>query len=103
MTCTPNLLSTICNESWDFTPPSSPGDADTSAATLPEGKPLGRLIQSRAFLRSAVYILAGKLVCLSEHSLRVAYCHYAVYPMASESTPAMVPLRHCLVEQACAT
>jgi hypothetical protein len=33
MTCTPNLPSTICNESWDFTPPSRRGDADTRRAS----------------------------------------------------------------------
>ena len=54
MTSSFNLLSTICNESWDLTPPSSPGDADSSAATLPGGKRSGQLIQSKAFLRSAV-------------------------------------------------
>jgi hypothetical protein len=47
-------VSTICKESWDFTPPSSPGEAEINAATLPEGKPLGRLIQSSAFLSNAV-------------------------------------------------
>src|SRR5258705_3427933 len=54
ITCTPSLVSTICKESWDFTPPSSPGEAEINAATLPEGKPLGRLIQSSAFLSNAV-------------------------------------------------
>jgi hypothetical protein len=45
-------------------------------------------------------ILTGRLVRLSEHSLRVAYCHYAVYPTASESNPALVSFRDWLVEEA---
>ena len=45
-------------------------------------------------------ILTGRLVRLSEHSLRVAYCHYAVYPISSESNPALVAFRDWLVEEA---
>src|SRR6267142_6902532 len=52
-----------------------------------QGIALGRLSVARSD------ILAGKLVRLSEHSLRVAYCHYAVYPIASESNPALVAFR----------
>ncbi len=64
------------------------------AAVMGQGIALGRL----SFTRSD--ILAGKLVRLSEHSLRVAYCHYAVYPIASESNPALVAFRDWLVEEA---
>jgi LysR family glycine cleavage system transcriptional activator len=64
------------------------------AAVMGLGIALGRL----SFTRSD--ILAGKLVRLSEHSLRVAYCHYAVYPIASESNPALVAFRDWLVEEA---
>jgi len=64
------------------------------AAVTGQGIALGRL----SFTRSD--ILAGKLVRLSEHSLRVAYCHYAVYPISSESNPALVAFRDWLVEEA---
>src|ERR1700737_772994 len=59
MICAPNLLSTICNESWIFTPPSSPGDADTSAATLPEENRWGGSIAATSgsvFPNSHVFI-----------------------------------------------
>ena len=45
-------------------------------------------------------ILAGKLVRLSEHGLRVAYCHYAVYTAASESNLALMTSRDWLIEEA---
>ena len=64
------------------------------AAVMGQGIALGRLSVARSD------ILAGKLVRLSEHSLRVAYCHYAVYPIASESNPALVAFRDWLVEEA---
>jgi LysR family glycine cleavage system transcriptional activator len=64
------------------------------AAVTGQGIALGRL----SFTRSD--ILAGKLVRLSEQSLRVAYCHYAVYPIASESNPALVAFRDWLIEEA---
>ena len=64
------------------------------AAVTGQGIALGRL----SFTRSD--ILAGKLVRLSEQSLRVAYCHYAVYPISSESNPALVAFRDWLVEEA---
>jgi LysR family glycine cleavage system transcriptional activator len=64
------------------------------AAVTGQGIALGRL----SFTRSD--ILAGKLVRLSEHSLRVAYCHYAVYPISSESNPALGAFRDWLVEEA---
>ena len=64
------------------------------AAVMGQGIALGRL----SFTRSD--ILAGKLVRLSEHSLRVAYCHYAVYQIASECNPALVAFRDWLVEEA---
>ena len=67
------------------------------AAVMGQGIALGRL----SFTRSD--ILAGKLVRLSEHSLRVAYCHYVVYPIASESNPALVTFRDWLVEEASRT
>jgi len=65
-----------------------------AAAVMGQGIALGRLSVTRSD------ILAGKLVCLSEHRLRVAYCHYAVYPIASESNPALVAFRDWLVEEA---
>jgi LysR family glycine cleavage system transcriptional activator len=55
---------------------------------------LGRLSVTRSD------ILTGKLVRLSEHTLRVTYCHYAVYPIASESNPALMALRDWLIEEA---
>jgi LysR family glycine cleavage system transcriptional activator len=64
------------------------------AAVTGQGIALGRLSVTRSD------ILSGKLVRLSEHSLRVAYCHYAVYPIASESNPALVAFRDWLVEEA---
>jgi LysR family glycine cleavage system transcriptional activator len=64
------------------------------AAVTGQGIALGRLSVARSD------ILAGKLVRLSEHSLHVAYCHYAVYPIASESNPALVAFRDWLVEEA---
>ena len=64
------------------------------AAVAGQGIALGRL----SFTRSD--ILAGRLVRLSEHSLRVAYCHYAVYPIVSESNPALVAFRDWLIEEA---
>ncbi|MEH2543503.1 LysR family glycine cleavage system transcriptional activator [Bradyrhizobium sp. AZCC 2262] len=63
------------------------------AAVMGQGIALGRLSVAQSD------ILAGKLVRLSEHSLRVAYCHYAVYPIASESNPALVAFRDWLVEE----
>jgi LysR family transcriptional regulator, glycine cleavage system transcriptional activator len=48
-------------------------------------------------------LLAGRLVRLSEHSLRVAYCHYAVHPIASESNPVLVAFRDWLIEEAART
>jgi LysR family transcriptional regulator, glycine cleavage system transcriptional activator len=32
--------------------------------------------------------------------LRVSYCHYAVYPISSESNPALVAFRDWLIEEA---
>ena len=63
------------------------------AAVTGQGIALGRL----SFTQSD--ILAGKLVRLSEHSLRVSYCHYAVYPISSESNPALVAFRDWLIEE----
>jgi LysR family glycine cleavage system transcriptional activator len=64
------------------------------AAVTGQGIALGRL----SFTRSD--ILAGKLVRLSEQSLRVSYCHYAVYPISSESNLALVAFRDWLIEEA---
>jgi LysR family glycine cleavage system transcriptional activator len=64
------------------------------AAVAGQGIALGRL----SFTRSD--ILAGKLVRLSEHNLRVSYCHYAVYPISSESNPSLVAFRDWLIEEA---
>jgi DNA-binding transcriptional LysR family regulator len=64
------------------------------AAVTGQGIALGRISVTRTD------ILAGKLVRLSEHSLRVSYCHYAVYPIASESNPALVAFRDWLIEEA---
>jgi LysR family glycine cleavage system transcriptional activator len=63
------------------------------AAVAGQGIALGRL----SFTQSD--ILAGKLVRLSEHSLRVSFCHYAVYPISSESNPALVAFRDWLVDE----
>jgi LysR family transcriptional regulator, glycine cleavage system transcriptional activator len=64
------------------------------AAVTGQGIALGRLSATRSDL------LSGKLVRLSDHSLRVSYCHYAVHPIASESNPALVAFRDWLVEDA---
>ena len=64
------------------------------AAVMGQGIALGRLSVTRSD------ILTGKLVRLSEHSLRVAYCHYAVYPISSESNPSLVAFRDWLIEEA---
>jgi LysR family transcriptional regulator, glycine cleavage system transcriptional activator len=64
------------------------------AAVTGQGIALGRM----SFTRSD--ILTGKLVRLSDHSLPVSYCHYAVHPIASESNPALVAFRDWLVEEA---
>jgi LysR family glycine cleavage system transcriptional activator len=64
------------------------------AAVTGQGIALGRMSVTRSD------ILAGKLVRLSAHSLRVSYCHYAVYPMSSESNPALVAFRDWLIEEA---
>jgi LysR family glycine cleavage system transcriptional activator len=64
------------------------------AAGTGQGIALGRLSITQSD------ILSGKLVRLSEHSLGVAYCHYAVYPIFSESNPALVAFRDWLVEEA---
>jgi DNA-binding transcriptional LysR family regulator len=63
-------------------------------AVTGQGIALGRMSVTRSD------ILAGKLVRLSAHSLRVSYCHYAVYPMSSESNPALVAFRDWLIEEA---
>jgi hypothetical protein len=47
--------------------------------------------------------LALKVVRLSEHSLRVAHSHYAVYPIVSESNAALMAFRDWLVEEALRT
>jgi LysR family transcriptional regulator, glycine cleavage system transcriptional activator len=67
------------------------------AAVTGQGIALGRM----SFTRSD--ILAGKLVRLSEHSLPVSYCHYAVYPISSESNPDLMAFRDWLVEEALRT
>jgi LysR family glycine cleavage system transcriptional activator len=64
------------------------------AAVTGQGIALGRTSVARSD------ILAGRLVRLSEHSLRVAYCHYAVYPISAEKNPALVAFRDWLVEEA---
>jgi DNA-binding transcriptional LysR family regulator len=64
------------------------------AAVAGQGIALGRLSVTRSD------ILAGRLVRLSEHSLRVSYCRYAVYPIASEANPALVAFRDWLIEEA---
>jgi LysR family glycine cleavage system transcriptional activator len=64
------------------------------AAVTGQGIALGRLSVTRSD------ILAGRLVRLSEHALRVSYCHYAVYPISSESNPALVAFRDWLIEEA---
>jgi LysR family glycine cleavage system transcriptional activator len=69
-------------------------NAMMEAAVTGQGIALGRLSVTRHD------ILTGKLVRLSEHSLRVSFCHYAVYPMASESNLALVAFRDWLIEEA---
>jgi LysR family glycine cleavage system transcriptional activator len=69
-------------------------NAMLEAAVTGQGIALGRLSVTRSD------ILAGRLVRLSEHSLRVSYCHYAVYPASSESNPALMAFRDWLVEEA---
>jgi LysR family glycine cleavage system transcriptional activator len=64
------------------------------AAVTGQGIALGRMSVTRSD------ILTGKLVRLSEHSLRVSYCHYAVHPISSESNPALLAFRDWLVEEA---
>jgi LysR family transcriptional regulator, glycine cleavage system transcriptional activator len=64
------------------------------AAVTGQGIALGRLSVSRSD------ILSGRLVRLSEHSLRVSHCHYVVHPIASESNAALVALREWLIEEA---
>jgi LysR family transcriptional regulator, glycine cleavage system transcriptional activator len=64
------------------------------AAVMGQGIALGRLSVTRSD------ILAGKLVRLSEQSLPISLCHYAVYPIASESDPALVVFRDWLIEEA---
>jgi LysR family glycine cleavage system transcriptional activator len=64
------------------------------AAVTGQGIALGRMSVTRSDL------LAGKLVRLSDHSLRVSFCHYAVHPTSSESNPALVAFREWLVEEA---
>jgi LysR family transcriptional regulator, glycine cleavage system transcriptional activator len=64
------------------------------AAVTGQGIALGRLSVTRSD------ILAGRLVRLSQHSLRVSYCHYAVYPTSSESNRALMAFRDWLLEEA---
>jgi LysR family glycine cleavage system transcriptional activator len=64
------------------------------AAVTGQGIALGRLSVTRSD------ILAGRLVRLSEHSLRVSHSHYAVYPVSSESNPALASFRDWLIEEA---
>jgi LysR family glycine cleavage system transcriptional activator len=64
------------------------------AAVTGQGIALGRLSVTRSD------ILAGRLVRLSEHSLQVSYCHYVVYPISSESNPALADFRDWLIEEA---
>jgi LysR family glycine cleavage system transcriptional activator len=64
------------------------------AAVTGQGIALGRLSVTGSD------ILAGRLVRLSEHSLRVSYCHYAVYPISSEANRALMAFRDWLIEEA---
>jgi LysR family glycine cleavage system transcriptional activator len=64
------------------------------AAITGQGIALGRLSVTRSDL------LTGRVVRLSEHSLRIAYCHYAVYPIAAESNSALMAFRDWLIEEA---
>ena len=64
------------------------------AAVSGQGIALGRSSFTRAD------ILAGRLVRLSEHSLRLSHCHYAVYPVSSEANPALVAFRNWLDDEA---
>jgi len=64
------------------------------AAVTGQGIALGRQSVTRSD------ILSGRLVRLFEHSLRLSHCHYAVYPIASETNSALVAFRDWLVEEA---
>jgi LysR family transcriptional regulator, glycine cleavage system transcriptional activator len=64
------------------------------AAVTGQGIALGRLSVARSDM------LSGRLVRLSELGLRVSYCHYAVYPIASETNPALMAFRDWLIEEA---
>jgi LysR family transcriptional regulator, glycine cleavage system transcriptional activator len=59
------------------------------AAVTGQGIALGRTSVTRSD------ILAGKLV-----RLRVSYCHYAVYPISSESNPTLAAFRDWLIDEA---
>jgi LysR family transcriptional regulator, glycine cleavage system transcriptional activator len=76
------------------------GTSFTDTNALMEAAVMGQGIALGRWSFSQSDILGGKLVRLSEHSLRVAYRHYAVYPIASESNPALVAFRDWLVEEA---
>jgi len=69
---------------------------DTNA--LMEAAVTGQGIGARSPVVARSEHSGGKLVRLSEHSLRVAYCHYAVYPIASES-PGPVAFRDWLLRR----
>jgi LysR family glycine cleavage system transcriptional activator len=76
------------------------GTSFTDANSLMEAAVAGQGIALECLSVTRSDILAGKLVRLSEHSLRVSYCHYAVHPISSESTPALLAFRDWLVEEA---
>jgi LysR family transcriptional regulator, glycine cleavage system transcriptional activator len=76
------------------------GTSFTDTNALMEAAVAGQRIALGRLLFTRSDILAGKLVRLSEHSLRVSYCHYAVYPIASESNPSLVAFRDWLIEEA---
>jgi LysR family glycine cleavage system transcriptional activator len=61
------------------------GTSFTDANLLLEAAVAGQGIALGGMSVTRSDILAGKLVRLSDHSLRVSYCHYAVHPIASES------------------
>ena len=78
------------------------GTSFTDTNALMEAAVTGQAALGRSSV-ARLDLLAGKLVRLSEHSLRVAYCHYAVHPIASESNPALVAFRDWLIEEAART
>jgi hypothetical protein len=63
-------------------------------AVTGEGIALGRRSVTRRYS-------GGKAGSPVRTQLARSYCHYAVYPISSESNPALVAFRDWLIEEAC--